>query len=254
MSRSAAIDGLAVAQAARDLPHRPLAHAEDEEVRLGVEEDRAAHGVGPVVVVRDAAQRRFDAAEDDGHVAVGFARAIGVDDGRAVGAHPARAARGVLILAAVLLLRGEAIEHRVHVAGGDAEEEARPTERAEGVDVAPVGLREDADLEAAPFEEARDQGRAERGVIDVGITRDDDDVELAPAASAHVVHGHRQERMLEAPATKLGQSRRHRAYEDSTTPAFCPPRAASCRRRRGNRRGGRGSCRCRRCGRRTNRC
>jgi hypothetical protein len=52
---------------ARRSPRRALAHAEDEQVGLRVEQDRAADLIGPVVVVRDAPERGLDAAEHDGH-------------------------------------------------------------------------------------------------------------------------------------------------------------------------------------------
>ncbi len=55
-------------------------------------------------------------------------------------------------------------------------------------------LGDDADLEAAPFEEARDQDRPERRMIDVGVAGDDDDVELRPAARVEVGPGGGEER------------------------------------------------------------
>src|SRR5262249_61364471 len=135
------------------------------EVGLCVDEDRAGGLIRPVVVVGDAAERRLDASEDDGGVGVGLAAAVGVDEGGAVGAAAGAAARRVLILGAVLLLRRQAVQHRVEVAGGDAEEEARPAERAERLGGVPVGLREDADAEAARLEEPADERRAEGGMV-----------------------------------------------------------------------------------------
>src|SRR5439155_18104121 len=110
-----------------------------------------------------------------------LARAVGVDDGRAIGPRVATAPRRILVLAAVLLLRGEAVEHRVHVAGADAEEQARPPERAKIVDAAPIRLRDEADAKAAPLEKAPDERRPERGMVDVRVARDQDDVERVPA-------------------------------------------------------------------------
>jgi hypothetical protein len=57
----------------RQVDQRPLGIAEDQHVGLGIGQDGTAHLVRPVVVVGDAAQRRFDAADDDGHVGIGFA-------------------------------------------------------------------------------------------------------------------------------------------------------------------------------------
>src|SRR6185369_1069662 len=83
--------------------------------------------------------------------------------------------------------------HRVEVAGGDAEEEAGAAEAAEVVGGAPVGLRDQADAQAAALEEAGDEDGAEGGVVDVGVAADDDDVELGPAAGADLVHRRREE-------------------------------------------------------------
>ena len=44
-----------------------LAHAEDDQVGLGVEHDRPADRVAPVVVMGQPPQRRLDAAGDDRH-------------------------------------------------------------------------------------------------------------------------------------------------------------------------------------------
>ena len=60
---------LAGGQAVRDLDDRALGVAVDQQVGLGVDQHRAAHLVGPVVVVGDAAQARLDAADHDRHVA-----------------------------------------------------------------------------------------------------------------------------------------------------------------------------------------
>ena len=46
----------------RDFDQRSLGIAIEQQVRLGVEQDRPAHLVGPVVVMGDTAQRRLDAA------------------------------------------------------------------------------------------------------------------------------------------------------------------------------------------------
>ena len=54
-------------------------------------------------------------------------------------------------------------------------------------------LRDDADAVAAPLEEARDEDGPERRVIDVGVARDDEDVELVPAAGVHLLARRREE-------------------------------------------------------------
>jgi len=59
-------DRLPGAQPGSDFADRRLAHAVHQQVRLGVQEHRAAHLVVPVVVMRQAAQAGFDAAQDQG--------------------------------------------------------------------------------------------------------------------------------------------------------------------------------------------
>ena len=59
------LGALAGRQAVRDLDDLPLAVAEHEQVGACVEQDRAAHFLVPVVVVRDAPQARLDAADHD---------------------------------------------------------------------------------------------------------------------------------------------------------------------------------------------
>ncbi len=42
-----------------------------------------------------------------------------------------------------------------------------------------MGLRDDRDLQALSFDEPRDDGVTEGGVIDIGVAGDDNDVEFA---------------------------------------------------------------------------
>ena len=79
--------------------------------------------------------------------------------------------------------------HRVDAAGGDAPEEQGLAERAEGVRVVDVGLREEGDAEAVAHEDLSDDGDAGVGGVDVGVARDEDDVGRVPAARAHLLLG-----------------------------------------------------------------
>ena len=73
------------------------------------------------------------------------------------------------------------VYHRVHAARGYTEEEPRTPQLLEVAVVAvPVGLRHDGHAIACGFEATPHDGHAERRVIDVGITREQDDVELVP--------------------------------------------------------------------------
>ena len=73
------VDRFAARQTVRQLYQRPLGITVDEQVRLGIDQHRAAHRLRPVVEVRDAAQTGLDPADDDGHSLVGFACALRID-------------------------------------------------------------------------------------------------------------------------------------------------------------------------------
>ena len=69
----------------RDLARGGFAHAVDQQVRLCIKNQRTAHPVVPVIIVREPAQACFQTADDDGNVTESFARTVGVDDRRTVG-------------------------------------------------------------------------------------------------------------------------------------------------------------------------
>jgi hypothetical protein len=144
--------------------------------------------------VRDAAQRRLDAADDDGHVLERLACPLCVHHDAAVRPLAADATRRVRIVGTDALVRGVSVHHRVHVARGDSEEEIGPAQLLERLGAVPVWLRDDADAEALRLEQAAHDGHAETGVIDVGIAGDDDDVAGIPAELFHFGARHGQER------------------------------------------------------------
>jgi hypothetical protein len=127
-----------------DLDDRALAVAVDQEVCVAVDEDRPPHLIGPVVVVGDAPQAGLDAADHDRDVAEGLAGALAVHHHRAIGTQPAGAIGGVGVIGAQLPVAGVAVDHRVHVPGGDAEEQAGPPQGGEGRRRPPIGLGDDA--------------------------------------------------------------------------------------------------------------
>ena len=184
------VDGLAGVQAPRDVGDLSLGVAIDQQVGLGIHEHGAAHFFAPVIEVRDAAQRGLDTADDDGHVFIGLARALRIHDDRAVRPLAPLPTRRVRVIAAHAAVGGIAVDHRVHVAGGDAEEQPRPAQRAESLGTLPVRLRDHADAQALGLEQAADDGHAEAGVIDVGVTTDDDDVAFIPAQRIHLFAAH----------------------------------------------------------------
>jgi hypothetical protein len=94
---------------------------------------------------------------------------------------------GVLVLAAHLLLRGQLVEHRVQVAGGDAHHQPRRAQAGDVGGVAVGGLGDHPHPEAPALEEAADQRAAERWMVDVRVPVDDEHVELGPAAGLHLL-------------------------------------------------------------------
>ena len=169
-----------------DLDDRMLAHAVDEQVRPRVEQKRALHLVGPVVVVRQAPQARLDAAHDDGRLLEGAADEVGVHDRRVVGTQARLAAGGIRVAAALLLGDGVVVDHRVHVARRHEEPQARFAEHGDGGGVVPVGLRDHAHLIAVRLEQASDDGHPERGMIDVRVARHVHEIATVPSAPLHV--------------------------------------------------------------------
>jgi len=142
------LDRLLRRQPVRDLDDRPLGVAVDQQVGLGVDQDRAPHLVRPVVVMRDAAQGRLDAADHHRHLLERLAAALRVDQGRAVRPLAGHAAGRVGVVTADLPVRRVVVDHRIHVPGGDAEEQLRTAERLERFGRMPVRLGNDADAKA----------------------------------------------------------------------------------------------------------
>ncbi len=185
---------LAPGDAVGDLDDGALGVAVHQKIGLGIRQHGAAHLVRPVVVMRDAAQAGLDAADDDRHVLVGLAAALGVGGHRAVGALAVLVVGGVGVVVAQAAVRGVVVHHRVHVARAHAEEQVGPAELAEGLRRGPVRLGDDADAEALRLQHAADHRHAEARVIDIGVAHHDDDVATVPAKPVHLRARHGQER------------------------------------------------------------
>ena len=140
-----------------------------------------------------AAQACLDAAQDHRHVFPGFFTALGIDQGCAVGAFTRHIIRRVGVVMAQLAVGGIAVDHRVHVACGDAEEQVGFTQTHKVVFAVPVRLRDDPHAEALRFKHTATNGHAEARMVNVGIARDQNDVAAVPAQLVHLFPGHRQE-------------------------------------------------------------
>ena len=184
---------LALGKPVGNLHHLAFAVAEDQQVRLAVQQHGTANLLGPVVEVRDATQRSLDAADDERCIREGFASTLCVNDDRTVRPLATFAVRRIGVVAAHATVRRIAVHHRVHVAGGDAEEQVRATKLRERIGTSPVRLSKNADPETLGFQQAPDERHAEAGVVDVGVARDKDDVAGIPAEQFHLRTGNGQE-------------------------------------------------------------
>ena len=202
------LDGFAGSQTVRQVDQRPFGIAENQQIGLGIGQDGTADLVRPVIVMGDAAQRRFDAADDHRHVGIRFARALGVHGDGAVRAFIRFGIRRVGVVGADLAVGRVLVDHGIHVAGRNAVVQTRLAEDAEGVGRQPVRLADDANAVTLRFKQAADEGHAETRMVDVGVARDEDDVALVPAQRVHLGTRHRQERRHGRAGRPLGTGRK----------------------------------------------
>ena len=186
------LDALARVQAARNFQNLPLGIAKHQQVGLGIEQHRAAHVLGPIVEVRNTAQRGLDSADDDGYIFIGFTGPLCVNDHRAIRSLATLAARRVGIITANAPIGRVAIDHGIHVAGGNAEKQPWPAQRPEGIGTVPIGLRNNANPQALRLQHPAYQRHAKTGVIHIGITTDQNDIALLPAERCHLSARHGQ--------------------------------------------------------------
>ena len=181
-----------VAQGARHLLHHPLAHAVHQQVGAAVDENRRFEAVAPVVVMRQPPQRSLDAAYDHRHVGIEpFENSSVYRDG-VIGSESRLAARRVGVVAAQADVGGVVVHHRVHRSRRDAEKEPRRAQLGEVAQVvAPVGLRHDGHATPLGLQQAADHRRAERRVVDIGVAREQDHVDVIPPQGPHLFYRRR---------------------------------------------------------------
>ena len=184
---------VSVAHGACDLLHDAFAHAVDKQVGARLDEHRGEEAVAPVVIVREPSQRGFDASDDDRDVGIEPFEDLRVDRRRTVGAESRLSAGGVGVVVAQAQVGRVVVDHRIHRSCRDAEEEPRGPEFCEVPQVVPpVGLRDDRHAIPFGFEQASHDRGAEGRMVDVGVAREEDDVELVPSAFADLLDGRRQ--------------------------------------------------------------
>src|SRR5260370_3594692 len=129
-----------------------LAVAVDEQVGLGIQQDRAAHLLRPVVEVSDAPKGSFDATNDDWNVLESLTCALRVDNHGAIRSLSALTAGRVCVVASDSAIRGVAIDHGVHVAGRDAEEQVWSSEGTDRIGAVPISLAHDTHADPFPLQ------------------------------------------------------------------------------------------------------
>lgn len=185
-----AFKGDAFLEEADDLAEGLFAHAVDKEVGVAVDQDGGFDLIGPIVVVSDAPKGGFDPADQYGCFGVELFEDAGVGGGCVVRAKARFTAWCVGVVGAKAFACGVFVDHGVHAASGDTEEKARWAKLFEVAQIVfPVGLADESDTQAHTFDEATDHSGAKRGVIDIGITRNQDHIEFIPAAKLGLFGG-----------------------------------------------------------------
>ena len=139
-----------------DLGNTMLAHAVGDEVGTGVEKDRAADFVGPVVIVAEPAKGSLNSADDDGRALVGLPDQVAVDNNCIIGPFADSAAGGIGVLMASLFCHCIMVDHGVHVAGGDEKAKTRLAVNLYALRIAPVGLADQGNAVAARLQQPAD--------------------------------------------------------------------------------------------------
>ncbi len=165
--------------------HGPFGISEKQQVGLGIHEHGTTHRLGPIIKMSNAPQTGLDPTDDDRNSLEGFAGTLGIDGDRVVWPSAGRGVRGIGVVGARTPIGGVAVHHGVHVAGGDAEEEVRPSQSLEIGGRGPIRLSDDADAEPLRLQETTDDGHAKGRMIDIGVASDDDDIATVPAQQIH---------------------------------------------------------------------
>ena len=177
------IEAFAPVEPLGDLDGLDLARPVDEDVGSRVEEDRAADVVAPIIVVGEAPEGDFDAAEDDPGALVELPDPVGVDDDGPV-RHPRLEGR-VRVDGPLPLERRVVDEHAVDRARGDAEKEPGPAELDEILLPFPIRAFDDADLVPLGVEHPGDHADRRQRVVRVRLPAHQDDVEPGSLRGDH---------------------------------------------------------------------
>ena len=177
-----------------DLHDGMLAHAIADQVGAGVKQNRTLQLVRPVIIMSQTAKRCLDATQNNGNILIRAANQVSVDHRRAIGTKPHLAAGRERISAAMPLGYRVVVHHRVHVASGNQESQPGPSQHRDAFRVAPIGLADHTHLIVVGLKQARDDGHAERGMVDIRIAAHEHEIAAVPTTLLHIGTANRQER------------------------------------------------------------
>ena len=162
--------------------HRFLAHAVDEKVCTRWLQNGGHEAVLPVVVVGEASEAGFDAANDDGHIGVEFFENACIDDGRIFGTEVMATVRGVSVFGTETFVGCVFVHHGVHGSRSNAKEEAWTTQFLEvSVISMPVRLWYNSHFQPFCLKNAADDSSRKRRMVNVCVAREEDNIEFIPS-------------------------------------------------------------------------
>ena len=169
----------------RDLYNTVLTHPVGDEIGAGLQQNRAAHTVRPIVIMPHPSETRLDAADHNRRPLVFSPDQIAVHNHRPVRPVPCLAVRTVRVLVPVLSRDRVMIHHRIHISGRHQEPEPRLPEYINALRGPPVRLTDHPHMIPMRRQNPGYDRRAEARVINIRIPADIDKVHLR---KSHILH------------------------------------------------------------------
>ena len=175
------------------LGHGLLSHAIDQEVGTAIHKDRGHEFILPVVVMGKPPHGSLDAADDDRHIGIELLEDAAVGDGTVIGTRPCPTLGRISIVGTAAFGSRIMVDHRVHRTRRDRKIQPRATELLKIPKVPmPIRLRNDRYAIPRCLQHTPQDRRPERGVVDVRVAGEEDDVHFIPSAKVRFLLGSRQ--------------------------------------------------------------
>ena len=130
----------------------------------------------------EAAHGGFYASEDDGHIGKELLQNLGIDNGGVFRSHVVAPVGTIRIFGTQTAVGSVLVYHRVHATWSNTEEETGSAKFLEVAEVAmPVWLWHDGHAIACCLQRPSDDSSAKRRMVDVGISREQDDIYFIPS-------------------------------------------------------------------------